>query len=371
MVAKDKAFIGEKIRAVKGALRNPQAAEEMGLKFEATPENIAAEVEKLNMQSAALDKFYLNPDLMRYYRNKISGRDAGSLDDILNMSAQSEASTETEQNQGVLFQKGIGGRSALFTDEAARAAYISETAAMFADQVLAEAHFRKVAIDDVLKASDIVFEDGGIKFKTGTQMFDDTGNVFEQAMFPSKIKTAGEFYDSVVNKEDERPRYFSYMTKDGKELALPDFVIEHDIKKHGLSRSEIETVFENIENIERFSLSEKETDLAKSSVLLKINTPGGAYGVAVALGKNKNYISTVFKSTGENSVNDWIKKESSLVPSSQPTIIEDESSAVVTQGNPLDKIIRQAREKINTEYNHSAGGGVKGSYNPYKRLVAV
>lgn len=249
------------------------------------------------------------------------------------------------------------------TDEVARATYVSETAAMFADQVLAEANFRKTSIDDVLKASDIVFEDGGIKFKTGKRVFDDAGNVFEQAMYPSKIKTAGEFYDSVVNKEDERPRYFSYMTKDGTELALPDFVIEHDIKRHSLSRSEIETVFENIES---FSLSEKETDLAKSSVLLKINTPDGAYGVAVALGKNKNYISTVFKSTGENGVNDWIKKGSSLVPSSQPTIIEDESSAVVTQGNPLDKIIRQSREKINTEYNQSAFAGSRVDYVKHK-----
>lgn len=258
--------------------------------------------------------------------------------------------------------------SALFTDESARAAYVSETAAMFADQVLAEANFRHVAIDDILKASDIVFEDGGIKFKTGTQTFDASGNVFEQAMFPTKIKTVGEFYDSVVNKEDKRPRYFSYMTKDGSELALPDFIIDHDIKRHGLSRSEIETVFENIENIESFSLSEKETDLAKSSVLLKINTPDGAYGVAVALGKNKNYISTVFKSTGENGVNDWIKKGSSLVPSSQPTIIEDKSSAVVTQSNSLNKIIKQARKKINTEYNQN---GVKGSYSPYNRLIKI
>lgn len=363
MVAKDKSFIGEKIRAVKGALRNPQAAEEMGLKFEATPENIAAEVEKLNMQSAALDRFYLNSDLMRYYRNKINGKDAGSLDDILNLSVVSESAVEPDPNQGTLFQKGVGGLSALFTDEAARATYVSETAAMFADQVLAEANFRKTSIDSVLKASDIVFEDGGIKFKIGERIVDADGNVLEQAMYPSKIKTAGEFYDSVVNKEDERSRYFSYMTKDGTELALPDFVIEHDIKRHSLSRSEIETVFENIENIESFSLSEKETDLAKSSVLLKINTPDGAYGVAVALGKNKNYISTVFKSTGENGVNDWIKKGSSLVPSSQPTIIEDESSAVVTQGNPLDKIIRKAREKINTEYNQSAFAGSRVDYD--------
>ena len=59
---------------------------------------------------------------------------------------------------------------------------------MFADQVLAEANFRKVAIDEVLKASDIVFEDGGIKFKTGTQTFDAAGNtLFQTNDISSKI----------------------------------------------------------------------------------------------------------------------------------------------------------------------------------------
>lgn len=79
-------------------------------------------------------------------------------------------------------------QSGAFADEESRAAYVSETAAMFADQVLAEANFRKVAIDEVLKASDIVFEDGGIKFKTGTQAFDDAGNaLFQTNDISSKI----------------------------------------------------------------------------------------------------------------------------------------------------------------------------------------
>jgi hypothetical protein len=71
LVAKDKAAIDAKISAVKGALRNPQAAQEMGLKFEATPENIGKEVDKLNFEKESLDKFYTNPELMAYYRSKI------------------------------------------------------------------------------------------------------------------------------------------------------------------------------------------------------------------------------------------------------------------------------------------------------------
>lgn len=43
------------------------------------------------------------------------------------------------------------------------AQYVGDTAKLFADQVLAEAQMRNEPIDAVLKASDIVYEDGGIK----------------------------------------------------------------------------------------------------------------------------------------------------------------------------------------------------------------
>ena len=79
LVAKDKAAIDAKIYAVKGALRNPQAAQEMGLKFEATPENIGKEVDKLNFEKDALDKFYTNPQLMAFYRSKINAKATGEL----------------------------------------------------------------------------------------------------------------------------------------------------------------------------------------------------------------------------------------------------------------------------------------------------
>ena len=43
------------------------------------------------------------------------------------------------------------------------AQYVGDTAKLFADQVLAEAQMRNAPIDTVLKASDIVYEDGAIK----------------------------------------------------------------------------------------------------------------------------------------------------------------------------------------------------------------
>lgn len=74
LAAKDKKVIRDKIRAVKGAQHNPKAAEEMGLRFEVTPENIGKEIEKLEAQSLQLDNFYKNPSLMQHYRDILKGK---------------------------------------------------------------------------------------------------------------------------------------------------------------------------------------------------------------------------------------------------------------------------------------------------------
>lgn len=50
------------------------------------------------------------------------------------------------------------------------AEYINDTSKLFADQVLAEATQRNVVIDEVLKASDIVYEDGEIRLKNKSEM---------------------------------------------------------------------------------------------------------------------------------------------------------------------------------------------------------
>ncbi len=345
MVAKDKSFIGEKIRAVKGALRNPQAAEEMGLKFEATPENIAAEVEKLNMQSAALDRFYLNSDLMRYYRNKINGKDAGSLDDILNLSVVSESAVEPDPNQGTLFQKGVGGLSALFTDEAARATYVSETAAMFADQVLAEANFRKTSIDDVLKASDIVFEDGGIKFKIGERIVDADGNVLEQAMFPSKAESIEEFYDIVVSGKEKRPIFFQKQVGDVF-FDIPSDTVRHDVNKHSITSEELSNVF--------YALNEGKINEAYYGdyqrysgvpVKMSVDVNGTEYGVSFERLKNgRNILGTVFKLTDKT----WLKKGEAQANPSKPD----------SKSRPLGHSLKDIIAKIEAENNDALNKGV-------------
>ena len=48
------------------------------------------------------------------------------------------------------------------------AEYVVDTSKLFADQVLAEANIRNVPIEEVIKASDIVYENGGIRLKSQT-----------------------------------------------------------------------------------------------------------------------------------------------------------------------------------------------------------
>lgn len=81
LVGKDKKMLQAKISAVRGALKNPDAAREMGLIFEVTPENIEKEIKKLEFQIAQLDNFYTNSDLMSHYRGLISGKSGQEVED--------------------------------------------------------------------------------------------------------------------------------------------------------------------------------------------------------------------------------------------------------------------------------------------------
>ena len=70
-VNRDKEGIKAQINAVKGALRNPEAAEKMGLKFEMTPEGIQQKVYELNAELTTLDNFATNHELYQHYLNKV------------------------------------------------------------------------------------------------------------------------------------------------------------------------------------------------------------------------------------------------------------------------------------------------------------
>ena len=93
------------------------------------------------------------------------------------VSVELELSSELQTKHGAVvdsMQRAIKqavDESGAFTDvnEDTLAEYVVDTSKLFADQVLAEATQRNVPIEEVVKASDIVYENGGIRLKSQTK----------------------------------------------------------------------------------------------------------------------------------------------------------------------------------------------------------
>lgn len=93
------------------------------------------------------------------------------------VSVELELSSELQTKHGAVMDsmqraiKQAADESGAFTDvsEEELAQYIGDTSKLFADQVLAEANIRNVPIEEVIQASDIVYENGGIRLKSLTE----------------------------------------------------------------------------------------------------------------------------------------------------------------------------------------------------------
>lgn len=243
--------------------------------------------------------------------------------------------------------------------------YVQQTSSMFADQVLAEANRRGVAIDDVLTGAQIVFENGGIAFKNRGFTLTEDG-MFEQAMYASPLPTFGEFYDDVSNGKDRKKRYFKY----NDYIAFPSDVILHDIKKHSLSKIDALDALGNLEKFEKIVVSNKENSFGKKSILLKVKTENGSYGVVITLGKEHNFISTLFKDN-EKSIDNWLKKREAEVPTNNPSAALGETPiSVATSSHSLRNIIGEIRKEINTSLEQRKTVR-RGSYSQAENIIRL
>ena len=77
------------------------------------------------------------------------------------------------------------------------AQYVGDTAKLFADQVLAEAQMRNEPIDTVLKASDIVYEDGAIRLAPKKE--DGAGGQFANKLADSETDAMANEDTRVAN----------------------------------------------------------------------------------------------------------------------------------------------------------------------------
>ena len=80
-------------------------------------------------------------------------------------------------------------------DEDMLAEYVVDTSKLFADQVLAEANIRNVPIEEVIQASDIVYENGGIRLKSQTEGGES------RVLADSSVNVEGEQLEGDVSQE--------------------------------------------------------------------------------------------------------------------------------------------------------------------------
>jgi hypothetical protein len=115
-----------------------------------------------------------------------------------------------------------------------------------------------------------------------------------------------DFYKwAETNKDKRNKKYFEYRA-DGIEFDVPEDTVKHDKNKHGLTLEEWQELAGNVRTPARFAPGKKST-IGSNGVLLKIKTPSGFYGLSFEVFKDRNIVTTAFKST-EKGIAAWIKK---------------------------------------------------------------
>lgn len=309
------------------------------------------------------------PEDLNSVANTIFDTGANAVAD--RVSVELELSSELQNKHGAVYDsmqraiKRAADESGAFKNytEDEMAEYVSDTSKLFADQVLAEANQRNVNIDDVLKASDIVYEDGGIRLKNKSDNATG-GEELKQAMYKSKLDSLKNFVDDVfVNKEDTSARYFANVSKSGVNFDIPRDTILHD-KKHALTSFEWAEIAENIDNIEGATISSKKR-FDGQPVLMKIATPNGKYGVVFEHMKNgRNIITTAFKDTDAN-LDNWIKNNSAKAMQTAPT-----TQKGLLSGRSMSDIISALDENVNNTFEQNSKNP-KGSYNPSTGAIKI
>ena len=238
--------------------------------------------------------------------------------------------------------------------------YVQQTSSMFADQVLAEANRRGVAIDDVLTGAQIVFENGGIAFKNHGFALTEDG-VFEQAMYASKAENLREFYDVILSGKEKRPIYFQEKFDDFV-LDIPSDTVRHDYNKHSLTADELSDVFEAVRQnkIKEAYLGDYQRH-SGTPVKMSIDVNGVEYGLSFEhLRNGRNILGTVFKLTDKT----WLKKKEAQANPSYP----DSKSRPL--GHSFKDIIGEIRKEINTSLEQRKIVR-RGSYSQAENIIRL
>jgi hypothetical protein len=138
--------------------------------------------------------------------------------------------------------------------------------------------------------------------------------------------------------------YQTFATKGGISVDLPSDTILHDDNRHQLTGEQWKAVLDSIDNIENAAFSKKK-GIYGDTVLLRIKTADGDYGLAIDIAKGRNIITTAFKDNG-NSIDSWIKENAGRPQSAAANSAQAVEFDI--SGQPaFNEIISELKQNVN------------------------
>ncbi|GBR75870.1 putative phage protein [Candidatus Termititenax persephonae] len=156
-----------------------------------------------------------------------------------------------------------------------------------------------------------------------------------------------DFYRWAENNTDQKNKKYFEHRSGGLEFDIPEDTIRHDKNKHGLSLDEWIELSNNA-NIPAASALAKKSTIGGGGVLTKIKTPSGFYGISFEVFKDRNIVTTAFKST-EKGIDAWMKKNAvrtmQTASTTDPATNNLEAGGLLPEQRLAD-IIAQARANL-------------------------
>ena len=247
--------------------------------------------------------------------------DSGTAEMTNVISRELELSSELNNKHGAIYDTMQGAiydainNAGAFqgVEEAEIAQYVSDTSKMFANQVLAEANKRGVLIDEVLKASDIKFENGKIYMQAGKEVIAENavteenpealkGNIEinvneqgEETISPEtnkwlnkktqgsiyKGKTWKEIFEKRLNPNETKSWWIEKVYKTGDSLLGDDVFSHYQLRSEEGYKTRIPSELNNyIEN--NFNTDDKYITERKAPVKMDENGQGKLFQAAIS-----------------------------------------------------------------------------------------
>lgn len=275
-----------------------------------------------------------------------------------------ELSSELQNKHGAVYDsmqraiKRAADESGAFKNytEDEMAEYVNDTSKLFADQVLAEANQRNVNIDEVLKASDIVYEDGGIKLKSNK----DGGDIIITERKPQGAAHLSTLVYKALGVAD-------------KPLNLPQNVLKKiNVGKHNVSLSVVEKLPELVSDPLLILDSKTETgsfvsvldavDESGNTIVAIIKPTDKAFNVIPSV-YGKKEIENLIESSNVRYVNDIKIPATTSIDLSSLQLRGGDSA----RGN--NNNILQKTDIVNSFSQNTSNP--KGSYNPNTGVIKI